>query len=105
MSFKEDLAEDIRDTFLAEDEFAETHCIDGAEIPAAVIKKSHGRRRHNIRSYEDGIYDKQVVVFVAGSVFGELPAVRRPVMLDGRRYLVKAADNECGMYRIILEVT
>lgn len=105
MSFKDDLAEDIRDTFLTEDEFAETHCIDGVEMTAAVVKKGYGRRRHYVRSQEDGIYDKQVVVFVAESVFGDLPAVRRPVMLDGRHYLVKAAADECGMYRITLEVT
>ena len=105
MSFKDDLETDIKDTFLAEDEFAELHCIDGVEMPASVIELNHERRRHNPQSYEHGIYNKQTVISVAASDFGELPSVNCPLMLDGKRYLVKAAKNEYGMYRITLEVT
>lgn len=105
MSFKEDLEADIKDTFLLEDEFAEQHCIDGVELSASVVELNHERRRRNLQSYERSIYNKQTVVSVAASDFGELPAVSRPLMLDGKQYLVKEAKEEYGMYRIVLEVT
>lgn len=105
MLFKDDLETDIKDTFLTEDEFAELHCIDGVEMPASVIERNHERRRHDLQSYEHGIYNKQTVISVTASDFGELPAVNRPLMLDEKRYLVKEAKNEYGMYRITLEVT
>lgn len=105
MSFRDDLEMDIMNVFLTADELAEMHCINGKEMPASVSITSHERRRHNLQSYERGIYNKQTVISVAARDFGKLPAVNQPMVLDGKHYLVRSAREEYGMYLIALEVT
>jgi len=105
VSFRDDLEADVRSVFLMADEFAEMHCINSKEMPASVREMSHERRRHNLQSYERGIYNKQTVISVAAGDFGKLPAVNQPMVLDDKRYLVKSAKEEYGMYLIALEVT
>lgn len=105
MSFREDIEEDIKDTFLAEDEFADTHQINGEEMLAVVTEISEERRSRYKDSYERGIHNRRKALQVAGSVFGRMPAVNSVLTLDGKAYLVKNASNEMGMYSIILEVT
>ncbi len=105
MSLREDIEEDIMDTFLTEDEFAEIHQVNEEEMLAVVMEISEERRNRDKDSYERGIHNRRKVLQVAGSVFGRMPAVNSLLTLDGKVYLIKDASNEMGMYKITLEVT
>lgn len=105
MGFKDDFLSDIQDTFLCEDEFAENHIIDGVEMSASIDDIELSRRdRRASGSHEDGFHKKSKLLYVAASDFGNLPATNRILTVDGRKYIVKDAKNEDGMYSIFLEV-
>lgn len=105
MSFKGDVAADIQNVFLNEDEFAEKHIIDGKEMLASIDEVK--LQRHNNNDQEWGNQKKKkksIVLYVAGMDFGKLPAANRILVLDGRNYLVKDAVNDSGMFVLTLEV-
>ena len=104
MSFKDDVRDDIRDTMLDMDEFAEVHMIDGREMSAVVDEIDSMYRNRSLSSRADGFYKKRFILAVSAEDFGELPAADRILLLDRKNYLVKEAHNEMGMYLITLEV-
>ena len=105
MGFKEDIRSDVTDTFLGMDEFADMHRINGTEVPAVVDKLVLSPRGKRLRdSHEDGYYRKGVQLCVEAGSIGSLPAVGGLLLLDGRKYMVKEAADEDGLYRIVLEV-
>lgn len=105
MSFQDDMLSDIMDTFLCEEEFAKPHMIDGSLMKASVDEVELSRRsRRSQNSHEDGFHKKEVFLFVAASEFGSLPASNRIITMDGRKYMVKDAKDEDGVYAILLEV-
>ena len=52
----------------------------------------------------DGVYTKQIMVYVKGIDFGMLPVVGAALRMDGKEYLVQDAVNEYGVYSITLEM-
>ena len=104
MSFHDDIANDIDNVFLNEDEFAESHLIDGNEMLASVDEFGLFARDRRSNSLERLFHKKNIVLYVSEKNFGKLPAVDRILILDGKRYVVKHAANESGVYAITLEV-
>lgn len=104
MSFRDDILSDIETVYENEEEFMTKHEIDGQEMLASVDDMELLRRDKKGGSNVDGIYKKRVLLFVSKKSFGKLPAVNRIVTLDKKKYLVKEAHNEDGMYSILLEV-
>jgi hypothetical protein len=104
MSFKDDVANDIHETFLNEQEFAEIHRVSGKELLASVDDMELVNRQKKSGSLVDGIHRKRIMLYVAGSEFGPLPAAESLLALDGKRYRVVEAHDEDGMYSITLEV-
>lgn len=106
MSFRDDVAADVMDTFLASDEFAEMHIVNGKEMLASIDKYSLDTEdKARIDSHKDGIHKKRMVLQVAADEFGALPAAGSLVSVDGRKYFVLSSDSVCGMYVITLEVS
>ena len=60
-------------------------------------------REKKMKSNMDGIYARQILLYVMASEFGSLPAQGRLLKLDGKPYTVVDAADECGVYTITLE--
>ena len=104
MTFKEDVSADIQSVFENEEELMELHMVDGKPMLVSIDDMELLNRERKSTSNADGIYKKRILLFVAGKTFGALPAANRILTLDKKKYLVKEAHNEDGMYSITLEV-
>lgn len=104
MSFKDDVKSDIDTVFENSEEFMELHRIDGREMLASIDEMELLFREKKKNSNVDGVHRKKILLFVAGKTFGPLPAASRVMELDRKKYIVKEAHDEDGMYSIILEV-
>ena len=103
MTFKDVMAADINDAFLFAGEFAEVHTINGAEMTALVDDMEYIEREKKMKSTMDGIYNRQILIYVKAAEFGDLPAREDLVRLDGKTYQVADAVDEDGIYTITLE--
>ena len=104
MSFHDDIANDIDNVFLNDEEFAENHIIDGKEMLASVDEMGLFARNRGSNNLERLFHKKNIVLYVSEKNFGKLPAVDRILVLDGKGYVVKHAAQDSGMYAITLEV-
>lgn len=107
MTFKEQIALDNQTVFMNEDEFAETHVINGKEIPCTIDNNElidrEKRYQYKKSLYADGIYLKQLLIYVRADDFGALPAIGRAITFDKKSYIVSDAINEDGIYSLCLE--
>ena len=107
MTFKEQIAADNTNVFMNLDEFSEKHLINGKEMPCIVDNNElidRGKRyRYNHSLYGDGVYIKQLLIYVKEEDFGLLPAIGRILTFDKKSYIVTDAVNEDGIYSLCLE--
>ena len=102
-TFKEIMQRDVKSVFFNEMEFADRHMVDDAEMVAMIDDMENIDREKKMKSNMDGIYARQILLYVQASDFGGLPAQGRLLRLDGRKYIVVDAVDECGVYTITLE--
>ena len=95
MTFKEQIEQDNRAVFMNLDEFSE---IDNNEMIDR--EKRHQYKRD---TYADGVYRKELLIYVKAEDFGKLPAVGRLLNLDGKSYIISDAIDEDGIYSLSLE--
>ena len=95
-SFKEVMKDDVNNTFMNVDEFADMHTVlvDDNEII---------EREKKMKSNMDGVYVKQKLIYVKADDFGSLPAIGRQIVFDGKRYMVSDSTDEGGVYTITME--
>lgn len=102
-SFKDIVAEDIKNVFINPLEFADSHVVNGVAMNIVVDDMENIEREKKMKSTMDGLYARQVFIYVAAEDFGDLPAQNRVVVLDGKSYRVIDATEESGVYGITLE--
>lgn len=102
-TFKDILQRDVDQVFLNAAEFADTHIVDGKSMTAMVDDNENIEREKKMKSNMDGIYARQILLYVKASDFGSLPAQGRLLKMDGKTYIVVDATDECGIYTITLE--
>ena len=107
MTFKEQIALDNKNVFMNQDEFSETHNINGKDMPCIVDNNEQidreKRYRYNHSLYGDGVYIKQLLIYVKAEDFGPLPAIGRVLLFDRKNYIITDAINEDGIYSLCLE--
>ena len=107
MTFKEQIALDNKQVFMNLDEFSETHTINGKEMPCIIDNNEsidrEKRYRYNHSLYADGVYIKQLLIYVKADDFGPLPAIGRLLTFDKKSYIITDAINEDGIYSLCLE--
>lgn len=105
MGFKDDVATDIEETFLNENELADLHTIDGVEMLASIDDYELIKREKNVAdSHEEGTHMKRVLLFTSMKSLKKLPASRNILTLDGKKYIVIDAREDNGVAEITLEV-
>lgn len=107
ISFKELIAKDNETVFMNQDEFAELHNINGKDMLCTIDNNElidrEKRYQYKKSLYADGIYLKQLLIFVRAEDFGPLPAIGRSVTFDKKSYIIADAINEDGIYSLCLE--
>lgn len=104
MTFKEQLQKDAETIFLNQKEFTEIHMLNGKEVPMIIDSNELMERGKRIQSYEEGIYKKQMLIYIKVEDFGALPVVGNILWLDQKQYRITDSVNEDGIYSIHLEV-
>lgn len=107
MTFKDQIAKDNRTVFANCDEFWEYHVINGSKMLCMVDNNElvDREKRYQYRKslYADGVYLKELLIYVRADDFGVLPAIGRSVTFDKKSYIVSDAINEDGIYSLTLE--
>ena len=107
MTFKEQLAVDNKQVFMNAEEFAEMHTVNGNVMPCQIdnfeLIDRERRYKFHKSEYSEGVYLKQILMFVNSVDFGALPAIGRLVTIDKKSYTVADAINEGGLYSLTLE--
>lgn len=107
MTFKEQIAKDITNVFMNLDEFSETHNINGTEMPCQIDSNEmidrEKRYQYKRSLYADGVYLKELLIYVKAKDFGPLPAVGRVLTFDKKTYVISDAIDEDGIYSLCLE--
>lgn len=107
MTFKEQIAKDNKNVFMNEEEFTEKHTVNGREMPCIVDNNEmidrEKRYQYKRSLHGDGIYLKELLIYVREEDFGPLPAVGRTIGFDKKNYIISDAINEDGIYSLCLE--
>lgn len=107
MTFKEQIALDNQKVFMNFDEFGEMHTINSNEMLCIVDNNEmidrEKRYQYKRSLYADGVYIKELLIYVREEDFGPLPAVGRLITFDKKSYLISDAINEDGIYSLSLE--
>lgn len=105
--FKEQIAADNKNIFINLDEFSDIHTINGKEMPVQVdsneMIEREKRYQHKSGLYADGVYLKELLIYVRAEDFGKLPAVGKTITFDGKIYVISDAIDEDGIYSLSLE--
>lgn len=107
MTFKEQIAQDNTNIFLNLDEFADMHSVNKKKMRVLFDSNEmidrEKRYQYKRSLYADGVYLKELLIYVRKEDFGDLPAVGRTLLLDGATYIISDAIDEDGIYSITLE--
>lgn len=99
-ALKDYLASDL-DTFLNADEFADTHNIDGRDVPA-IIDRDVLKQRSRQVDRVDGVYSGEVLLFVRVSDLPERPVIDQRMRVDNELFYVVDCNENDGMLEISL---
>lgn len=103
MGFKDIVKADVHNVFLNLEEFADTHTVNGTEMPVLIDNNEQIEREKRNNQSMDGIFTNQRLIYVAASDFGPLPKQGSILTLDKRTFRVADAVDEDGIYSITLE--
>lgn len=108
-TFKDFVAEDVEDVFFCLDEFAETHNIDGTDMP--VMLETDALQDHSAhweagskQNYDEGLYDAHMVLYVKAKDYGDAPKVGKALYLDEdpEMWEIKDFASVSGVYCMTL---
>ena len=106
-AFKDQIASDNKNIFMNLDEFSETHKINGVDMAVQIDNNEmidrEKRYQYKRSLYADGVYLKEMLIYVRAEEFGPLPAVGRVLTFDSKTYVISDAIDEDGIYSISLE--
>lgn len=106
-NFKDIIQADVHNVFMNLDEFSDIHTVNGKQMTVQIDSNEmidrEKRYQYKRSLYADGVYLKELLIYVKASEFGALPVVGRLLTLDGKTYIVSDAVDECGVYTISLE--
>lgn len=103
MGFKDIIKADVHNVFLNLEEFADTHTVNGTDMPVLIDNNEQIEREKRNNQNMDGIFTNQRLIYVAASDFGSLPKQGSILTLDKRTFRVVDAIDEDGVYSITLE--
>lgn len=106
-AFKDQIKSDNLNVFMNLEEFPDKHTVNGQEMTVLFdtneLIDREKRYQYKRGMYSDGVYLKELLIYVRAEEFGELPAIGRTLNLDGKTYIISDSINEDGIYSITME--
>lgn len=106
-TFKDQLAADVRSTFINPNEFATQHMIDDSELWVIVDTQSGsnipGLRGSQPPQYSEGVFVEQKTIYVDAIELGYTPEEDQRIKFDGASYTVRGVKDDDGILMILLE--
>lgn len=106
-TFKQLIRADNTEVFMNFEEFGEYHNVGGKDMLCIIDGNEliDRERRYQFRKslYADGIYLKELLIYVREVDMGALPAIGRSLTFDKKTYIVADAVDEDGIYSITME--
>lgn len=99
MNFKEQLKQDLEETFFNIDEFGEEHIVD--RKPRKVIIDNETLKERNKKEY-DGILVADLLYYIKEYDLDKEPIPEGVQLFDGNVYTIVDVKLDSGMYEIIL---
>lgn len=99
MNFKEQINQDLEDTFFNIDEFGEEHMID-RKLKTIIIDNETLKER-NKKEY-DGILTADLLYYIKESDLDKEPIPESAQFFDGNIYTIVDVKSDSGIYEIIL---
>lgn len=99
MNLHDQMAIDVRNTFLNIDEFATVHEIDGRKMPVIVDATDNPTPL----DYAEGVSVFRKIIYVESAVLGYTPRQEQVMKFDGERFTVALVSDADGLFVITLE--
>lgn len=103
ISFKDAIKADAKSIFMNPDEFGEPHIVNGTSMSIIIDNNEMLERETRYKLNDEGLYKKQILIYVNREDFGSLPAVGKAITIDSSKYRVVDAISESGIHSITLE--
>lgn len=106
MKFKEYVANDISNTFVNNDEFANEVSINGVAVN---VVEDSDELEYRIKKDYDGLIIGDVLFFISESEYQKIPNVlskptaNQTIRYDGKPSVITRVTEEAGMYAIIIQ--
>lgn len=106
--FKEYVKNDIENTFINNDEFAEQVLINGVEV--SVVEDSD-KLDYKIKQDYNGLVIGDILFYISNAEYSKIPMVNNPPITDmiisynGKPCSVTSTNKQMGIYEIILQYT
>lgn len=101
-SFKDMMAEDIKEVFMDLEMFGETHIVAGKER-TIILDDGEKLRRNELYQDSKGIYNKQIFFYIAVEDLGRKPEIGQTIDVDSRDYKILHVDHVDGIFAITAE--
>lgn len=109
-TFKDFADEDIDDVFFCLDEFAETHNIDGEDMPVVIEADKISERASHWeggakQNFDTGLYNSTLTLYVKAEDYGKKPKVGKVLNFDkgAVQYRVLTWREDAGVYLMTVE--
>lgn len=108
MNFKEYAANDINDTFINNDEFAETVSINGTKVN---VVEDNDKLMYRIVQNYDGLVIGDVLFYISAEEYAKIPNMlavpmaNQAINYKGRPATITNVNKDMGVYEIILQMS
>lgn len=109
MIFKEDMMDDLNETFFCEEEFAETHSIDGRNIVVVLtdvteqdVRSTYGSMKTTLNPAETSISKHLYHLFIRDKDTTRKYTTNSVILVDGQRMYVQSAKHAGGAWQLII---
>ena len=104
MTFKEQIAADVKVVFINLLEFADKHLVNGVLMDVIVDENELLERdKARLGINQDGLYNSRKLMYVPAEQYGAKPVAGSFLYLDKRKYMVVNCTDEEGVYSIELK--
>lgn len=102
MTFKELLKDDLKNTFININEFAEIINFCGIEIPG-IISNDKLNEMTEKYSLDNEIYTSDMIVYFSKDALGMIPTTKDSVMINKENYFVLKVDEDESLVALHLK--
>ena len=102
-AFKDAIKNDVKTVFINQDEFAEIHSVNGADVSCIIDKDITAGRDGREVNFE-GVFVNTLTIYVSSTDMDPRPVEGEILYLDGETYIVRNVSDEDGILAIIAEV-